>query len=160
MVIKRLLKKLQTDVLGEVIRDYSDITQEPDGLNVRLKRQGKSAFFAMSFASKELGKATFDVPVTTEAITALKAITEDIKLVRKNSTANSKELRLRFRSGQIDLVVTYSYAKQGAEPGQRTAPLNSRTFKLLEEMLGDAEVVAAGSLSFDSEHWPAEPEDK
>lgn len=150
MVMKRILQQLKAGMVGEVIRDYSDLTAEQDGLAVKLKRQGKAVVYILTFSNKENGKASFEAPASVEFLQALKGITNDIKSIRNNG--GTKELRLRFRSGQIDLVTTYTFQKAGTEPGQRTAPLNARTFRLLEEMCGDCEVFASTSFGED-ENW-------
>ena len=78
-------------------------------------------------------------------MTVLEKLVADVKAVREKGDA-SKNLRLRFRDGEIDLVITYKYMDELPTPRQRTAPVNGRTLKLLEEMLSDADTLMANQF--------------
>ena len=145
MVIKNWLQKLKRGIKGEVVRDYSAITKDTDGLDAKLKRESNSFSFAIFVKHREHGTAEFKAPVTKETMTVLEKLVADVKAVREKGDA-SKNLRLRFRDGEIDLVITYKYMDELPTPRQRTAPVNGRTVKLLEEMLSDADTLMANQF--------------
>ena len=140
MVIKKWFEKLKRGIKGEVVRDYSPITRDDDCLNAKLKRDSDKFSFSLSVSNKEHGTAEFKAPVSKEMLKVLNQLVADLKSVRIKGD-RSKKFRLRFRDGQIDLVITYTYAKEMPTPRQHTAPVTARTVKLLEEMLTDAEML-------------------
>lgn len=146
MVIKNWLQKLKRGVKGEIVRDYSEITKEIDGINAKLKRDSNNFSFSILVKHKDHGEADFKAPVTKETLKILQSIVDDINSVRLNSMS-SKNFRLRFRDGEIDLVVTYKYSQELPTPRQRTAPVNVRTIRLFEEMLSDAETLLANQVT-------------
>mgnify|MGYP001192176334 CR=1 FL=1 len=146
MVIKKWFEKLKRGIKGEIVRDYSAITRADDCLNACLKRDSDKFSFSMNVSNKEHGTAEFKVPVSQEMLKVLQQLVTDINSVRVKGD-RSKGFRLRFRDGQIDLLITYTYAKEMPTPRQRTAPVNGRTVKLLEEMLSDAEMLLENEFS-------------
>ena len=131
-----------------MVRDYSDITKDADSINARLLRNMSDFNITVDIDHSEYGRADFKIPVTPETLHVLKELNEDLKNVRKRSD-NFKSYRLRFRDGEFDLVVTYKHTKEMQTPRQRTAPVNSRVIKLLEEMQSDVETLLDSELTPD-----------
>lgn len=146
VVIKKWFEKLKRGVKGDLVRDYSSITRDEDCLDAKLLREMNGFSLTMTVSNKEHGKADFKVPVTAETLHVLTELVEDIKSVRKRRD-KFKKMKLRFRDGEIDLVVTYKHSNQMHAPRQRTAPLNSRVLKLFEELQSDTEALLDSELS-------------
>lgn len=153
MAIKRQLSRLKNGLLGETVRDYSDITEKEDCVRALLKSQNNEFRFELTCSNEEHGSICFKVPVKAQVLSALQELIEDIDQIRKGKT--SKGLKLRFRHGEFDLVVTYRYEQNDSMQHQRTAPVNSRTYKMLKEMLADAEVALIGieDSTNNTENW-------
>ncbi len=139
MALKRQLKHLKSVLIPETIRDYSDITKLEDCISAQLKRKSNQFRFELTCMNEEHEAMCFKIPLTPSILSALKEIVDDIRRIRKSK--NEKQMRLRIRQGEFDLVVTYHFTSDQSMKNQRTAPLTSRNYKLLEEMLADAKTL-------------------
>jgi len=132
VAIKKGLKKLRKGMVGETVRDYANITNDYDKVKARLRHRGDQFRFVMSLDHRERGRADFVARVNTETLEVLRLIANDIKRAKENG-GKDKDLRLRFRDGQLDLVITYKYYSEDRKATrQRTAPVSERTIKLLD----------------------------
>ncbi len=152
MSLKRQLKLLKNGLVGETIRDYSDITNKEDCVSAQLKQKGNAFRFELTCTHEEHGRLCFKIPLTPSTLNALQEVINDIGLIRKGKS--DKKLRLRFRQGEFDLVVTYQFERNQSTQNQRTAPVTPRTYKMLEEMLVDAETIVANQEHDNNEEWP------
>ena len=148
MVIKKWFEKLKRGVKGELVRDYSELTKKDDKLDAKLIRISDGFELVMTVSHHEHGKADFKAPVNAETFHVLSELIGDLKSVRQRRD-KYKETRLRFRDGEIDLVVTYKHSNQIKAPRQRTTPVNSRILKLFEEIHSDTETLLDSELTTD-----------
>lgn len=152
MAFKRQLNHLRKGLLGETIRDYGDITRKEDCISTQLLRKSNQFRFELTCTHEEHGVICFKIPLTPSILSALQDVVNDVRQIRKGQA--DKNLRLRFRQGEFDLVVTYRFEGDQSMQNQRTAPLNPRTYKMLEEMLQDAETILANQTQNTDEEWP------
>ena len=148
MVIKKWFEKLKRGVTGELVRDYSSITTKDDQLNARLIRSSEGFELIISVEHHEHGRADFKASINAETHHVLTELLSDLKHVRSKRD-RFKRTRLRFRDGEIDLVVTYKHSNQMNAPRQRTAPVNMRVVKLFEEIQSDTETLLDSELTTD-----------
>lgn len=148
MVIKKWFEKLKRGVKGELVRDYSSLTKKDDRLDAKLIRVSDGFELVMTVTHHEHGKADFKAPVNAETFHVLNELLNDLKSVRSRPD-KYKETRLRFRDGEIDLVVTYKHSHQVKAPRQRTTPVNSRILNLFQEIYSDAETLLDSELTAD-----------
>ncbi len=151
MSLKRQLNHLKNKMVGETIRDYSDITNADDCLSARLNRKSNKFGFELISKNEEHGNLCFKMPLTLGILKALRDLVNDIAQIRKGKS--EKNLRLRLRQGEIDLVVTYKLEHNPSIEAQRTAPVTARTYKLLKEMLADAQTILADQECSADEQW-------
>lgn len=144
-MVKKWLKMLKKDVVGEVVRDYSDLVRDDDRIGVRLQQKGRAFRFLLTLSDRNAGNAIFNAQVSHALLDGLRELVADMQSVTTSKSKN-KEYRLRFRDGAVDLLVTYNYDAATNVPRQRSAPLNSRTYKLFQEMLEDVEVLLQNTV--------------
>lgn len=152
MSLKRQLNLLKNGIVGETIRDYSDLTDKEDCVSAQLKRKSNQFRFELTCTHEEHGSLCFKIPLSPSILNALQDVINDIGQIRKGKA--DKKLRLRFRQGEFDLVVTYQFERGQSAQNQRTAPVTPRTYKMLEEMLLDAETILANQEHDNNEEWP------
>ncbi len=150
MALKRQLNHFKNGLLGETIRDYGDITKKEDCIKAQLKRKSNKYTFELTCANDEHGAMCFKLPLTPSILSALHDLIDDIGQIKGKA---EKNLRLRFRQGEFDLLVTYKFDADQTMQNQRTAPLTPNTYKMLEEMLADAETILANEAHTTNEEW-------
>jgi len=152
MSFKRQLHNLKNGLVGETIRDYSEITNSGDCISARLKRKNDEFRFELTCTHEELGNICFQMLLTPSLLKALRDVIDDIDQIRRGKA--DKNLRLRFRQGEFDLVATYRFELEQSMPSQRTAQVTPRTYKMLKEMLVDAETILDNEEYSTDEEWP------
>lgn len=134
-----MLKKIKDKFFWENVRSYGEGAGKKEGVYSSLKRKENKFYFEFFCFNSEHDDISFVLPLDAKALLILQEIVKDIRAIKQKHP--QKSYKIRFRQGEIDLVVTYQYAQDEAMPHQRSIPLTSKIVSMFEEMYVDAQTI-------------------